>query len=103
MPRQVPAARPVREAGSHGVGAMLGEACSWCWAHTGLLWAPGNPLKMLIIESTLICINYANQAAVAHRCGLGGSLLYLKLQVGLAQVLFTTINGFAVECLESSW
>lgn len=43
------------------------------WAHTSLLWAPENPLKTLTIESTLICINYADQVAVAHCCGLGGS------------------------------
>lgn len=30
-------------------------------AHTSLPWAPGNPLEMLIVESTLICINYANR------------------------------------------
>lgn len=28
---------------------------------------------------------------------------YLQFHVGLTQVLFTTINGFVVECLEGSW
>lgn len=37
------------------------------WAHISLLWAPGNLLKIQITESTLICINYANQVVVAHR------------------------------------
>lgn len=42
----------------HGTGTMSGEAAQ---AHNSLPWAPGNPLEMLIVESTLICINYANQ------------------------------------------
>lgn len=51
-----------------GEGCDL-SACVWtdptsgeaAQAPTSLLWAPGNPLEMLIVESTLICINYANQ------------------------------------------
>lgn len=41
-----------------GTGTMSGEVAQ---AHTSLPWAPGNPLEMLIVESTLICINYANR------------------------------------------
>lgn len=53
-----------------------------CWARrapaararASLLWALGDDaLKMLIIASTLICINHANQVAVGHCCGLGES------------------------------
>lgn len=66
MPRQVPAA--------------------WLWPgrHVGpdalllLGLTPAFPLKMLMIESTAICINYANRVAVAHRCGLGGCRAVLR-------------------------
>lgn len=30
-------------------------------------------------------------------------MLYLQFHIGLTQVLFTTINGFAVECLKGRW
>lgn len=63
----VTAAWHVREAGSCGMITMSSEVCSCCLG----LHQP--PLEMLITECTLICVNYANQAAVAHCCGLGGS------------------------------
>lgn len=61
MPRRVPAAG-LRHGRHVGRGALL---------LLGL--TPAFPLKMLITESTLICINYANQVAIAHCWGLGGS------------------------------
>lgn len=74
MPRRVPAARLARERPAPMARAPCWVGCApAARARASLLWALGRALKMLIIASTLICINHGNQVAVGHCCELGGS------------------------------